>query len=367
MQPLSVLQAWQQHQLQVNSHAGFYLRQQWPQEEAAIYQQLADFCGVQPNELLLTPNLCESMHILLHGYPLQPGDEVICATQDYDAVLASLQWLAKEKQVGIKMLQLLLGNTEQALVDCYADAITSQSKLIVLSHLCHRHGQILPVAAISRMARHQGVAVMVDAAHSFAHFDYQLPALDADFIATNLHKWFGAPLGTGLLFIRQSKLADIQPLFGRADHTPLPRPIQRLAAPGTVAVPALLNIRNALDFQRSIGLEQKEKRLRYLTQHWLQHARQIPQLQVITPSDPALYCAIAAFTMIGRSADDVVAALWQQARIFAVSRNLNQLQLVRIAVQLFTQPAELDLLIATLQQIAAGCETKQARVDSRPG
>lgn len=185
MQPLSVLQAWQQHQLQVNSQAGFYLRQQWPQEEAAIYQQLADFCGVQPNELLLTPNLCESMHILLHGYPLQPGDEVICATQDYDAVLASLQWLAKEKQVGIKMLQLPLGSTEQALVDCYADAITSQSKLIVLSHLCHRHGQILPVAAISRMARHQGVAVMVDAAHSFTHFDYQLPALDADFIATN--------------------------------------------------------------------------------------------------------------------------------------------------------------------------------------
>lgn len=142
---------------------------------------------------------------------------------------------------------------------------------------------------------------MVDAAHSFAHFDYQLPALDADFIATNLHKWFGAPLGTGLLFIRQSKLADIQPLYGRADHTPLPRPIQRLAAPGTVAVPALLNIRNALDFQRSIGLEQKEKSLRYLTQYWLQHARQIPQLQVITPSDPAHYCAIAAFTMIGRS------------------------------------------------------------------
>lgn len=236
----------------------------------------------------------------------------------------------------------------------------------MLSHLCHRHGQILPVAAISRMARHQGVAVMVDAAHSFAHLDYQLPALDADFIATNLHKWFGAPLGTGLLFIRQSKLADIRPLYGRADHTPMPRPIQRLAAPGTVAVPSLLNIRDALAFQRAVSLVHKEQRLRYLTQYWLKQARQVPGLQVITPSDPEQYCAIAAFTIIGRRADDVVTALWQQARIFAVSRELNQLQLVRITVQLFTQPAELELLIAILQQITLSCDNKQLLAESQP-
>ena len=354
VQPLPVLQAWQQHQQQVNSQSALYLRQQWPQEEVAIYQQLADFSGVQPDELLLTRNLCEGMHILLHGYPLQPGDEVICATQDYDAVLASLQWLATEKQVRINLLQLPTNSTEQALVQCYAETITPRTKLIVLSHLCHRHGQIMPVAAISRMARNHGVDVMVDAAHSFAQLDYQLPDLEADFIATNLHKWFGAPLGTGLVFIRKSRLAEIRPLYGVSEHAiSRSRPIQRLAAPGTVAVPALLNIRDALAFQRALGQAQKEQRLRYLTQYWLTRAQLIPHLQIITPSDPAQSCAIAAFTLAGHSADDVVAALWQQARIFAVSRQFNQLAIVRITVQLFTQPAELDQLIATLQQIAA--------------
>lgn len=353
-QPLSVLQAWQQHQQQVNSQSALYLRQQWPQEEVAIYQQLADFSGVQPDELLLTRNLCEGMHILLHGYPLQPGDEVICATQDYDAVLASLQWLATEKQVRINLLQLPTNSTEQALVQCYAETITPRTKLIVLSHLCHRHGQIMPVAAISRMARNHGVDVMVDAAHSFAQLDYQLPDLEADFIATNLHKWFGSPLGTGLVFIRKSRLAEIRPLYGVSEHAiSRSRPIQRLSAPGTVAIPALLNIRDALVFQRAVGLAQKEQRLRYLTQYWLTRAQQIPHLQIITPSDPAQSCAIAAFTLAGHSADDVVAALWQQARIFVVSRQFNQLAIVRITVQLFTQPAELDQLIATLQQIAA--------------
>ena len=136
-------------------------------------------------------------------------------------------------------------------------------------------------------------------------------------------------------------------------------PIQRLAAPGTVAVPALLNIRDALAFQRQVGLTQKEQRLRYLSQYWLTQARQIPGLQIITPSDPTQSCAIAAFTLHGQSADDVVAALWQQARIFAVSRQLNQLQIVRITVQLFTQPAELDLLIVALRQIATTIGTDQ--------
>ncbi|WP_430455756.1 MFS transporter [Rheinheimera sp.] len=367
MQPSSVLQAWQQHQQQINSQSAFYLRQQWPQEEVAIYQQLAEFCGVLPEELLLTRNLGEGMHILLHGYPLQPGDEVICATQDYDTVLASLQWLATAKQVQIRPLQLPVNGTDQALVQCYADAITPRSKLIVLSHLCHRHGQILPVAQISRMARRYGVDVLVDAAHSFAQLDYQLPALDADFIATNLHKWFGAPLGTGLLFIRQSRLAQIRPLYGLAHNAPMPiptstspsRPIQRLAALGTVAVPALLNIRDALTFQRAIGPAQKEQRLRYLSQYWLDQARQISNLQVITPADPAQSCAITAFTLGEHRADDVVAALWQQARIFTVSRQLNQLQIVRITVQLFTQPGELDQLIVALRQIATKAGTNQ--------
>lgn len=364
MQPCAVLQAWQQHQQQVNSQSALYLRQQWPQDSSAIYQQLADFCGVQPDELLLTRNLCEGMHILLHGYPLQPGDEVICATQDYDAVLASLQWLATEKQVRLNLLQLPTNSTEQALVQCYAETITPRSKLIVLSHLCHRHGQIMPVAAISRMARNHGVDVMVDAAHSFAQLDYQLPDLEADFIATNLHKWFGAPLGTGLVFIRKSRLAEIRPLYGVSEHAiSRSRPIQRLAAPGTVAVPAWLNIRDALAFQRAIGPAQKEQRLRYLTQYWLQQAQQIPHLQIITPSDPAQSCAIAAFTLTGHSADDVVAALWQQARIFAVSRQLNQLQIVRITVQLFTQPAELDQLIVALRQIAAKTGTDQPPIN----
>lgn len=361
-QPLSVLQVWQQHQQQVNCQGALYLRQQWPQEEVAIYQQLADFCGVQPDELLLTRNLGEGMHILLRGYPLQPGDEVICATQDYDTVLASLRWLVAEKQVTVRYLQLPANSSEQTLVQCYADAITPRTKLIVLSHLCHRHGQILPVAQISQMARKHGVDVMVDAAHSFAQLDYQLPDLEADFIATNLHKWFGAPLGTGLVFIRKTRLAEIRPLYGLPDSAtnpstgpisgPIPVSIQRLAAPGTVAVPALLNIRDALAFQRAIGPAQKEQRLRYLTQYWLTRAQLIPHLQIITPLDPAQSCAIAAFTLAGHSADDVVAALWQQARIFAVSRQFNQLAIVRITVQLFTQPAELDQLIATLQQIA---------------
>lgn len=126
MQPTSVLRAWQRHQQQVNSQAAFYLRQQWPQEEAAIYQQLADFCGVQPDELLLNRNLCEAMHILLQGYPLQPGDEVICATQDYDAVLAGLQWLAKEKKLGSRCCNCL-------------SAVQNKHWLIAMQTLSH-HG-----------------------------------------------------------------------------------------------------------------------------------------------------------------------------------------------------------------------------------
>ena len=41
--------------------------------------------------------------------------------------------------------------------------------------------------------------VIVDGAHTFAHFDFNAADLDCDYYASSLHKWLCAPHGTGLL------------------------------------------------------------------------------------------------------------------------------------------------------------------------
>ena len=55
------------------------------------------------------------------------------------------------------------------------------------------------------MARERGIDAIVDAAHSVGQLDFKLPDLKADFIGINLHKWIGAPLGVGAIYVRRDR------------------------------------------------------------------------------------------------------------------------------------------------------------------
>ena len=63
------------------------------------------------------------------------------------------------------------------------------------------------------MARPKGIEVFIDGAHSFAHFPFTRDELDCDYFATSLHKWLLAPIGTGMLYVRKSKIKSIWPLM----------------------------------------------------------------------------------------------------------------------------------------------------------
>ena len=62
------------------------------------------------------------------------------------------------------------------------------------------------------MARKYNIPVIVDGAHTFAHFEFTANDLECDYYASSLHKWLCAPHGTGLLYVRKNKIADLWPL-----------------------------------------------------------------------------------------------------------------------------------------------------------
>lgn len=85
---------------------------------------------------------------------------------------------------------------------------------------------------IAAEAHKRGIEVVVDRAHSFAHFDFKIPDLDADYFAASLHKWLYAPIGTGLLYVRKEKIKTIYPMFATSEN-PLKDDIRKFEALGT--------------------------------------------------------------------------------------------------------------------------------------
>jgi selenocysteine lyase/cysteine desulfurase len=351
VQALPVHAAFQRYETEVNKENAYFLRVRYAPRHQRVIDALAAFTGAAADELLITRNLMESLNILIQGYPFKAGDAVLLAEHDYDSVVETLDMVSARKALTLTRLSLPLDpESDEQIVAHYEDAITERTRVLLVTHMVHRSGQIMPVAKIAAMARRHGVDVMVDAAHSFAQLDYRLADLGADFVGVNLHKWLGAPLGVGLLYIRKNRVADIAPLFG--DVRSAADDINKLGHVGTVPPAPILAIEDALAFHHSIGARNKEARLRYLTQYWISKVRTLPQVRVLTPSAPERSCAIAAFGIEGIPAARVVERLMDEHRIFTVVRKIARRDAVRVTPHLFTTIAQLDQLVAAIGAMA---------------
>jgi selenocysteine lyase/cysteine desulfurase len=347
IQPDPVLAAFNRWTAAANAETARFLRLRYPPLLDNVMADLAGFTGVGADELLITRNATESMNIVAQGYPFRPGDEVILGDHDYDHVVPIFALLAERKGIVLKRVRLPLHPRDDAeILDCYEAAMTQHSRVILITHMIHLTGQILPVAKLAAMARGHGVDLMVDAAHSFAHIEYRLPELGADFVAINLHKWLGAPLGTGLLYIKRERLAEIEPLF--ADSLFAPGDIRRLGHFGTTPPGAILAISDAIAFHNAIGSGNKEARLRHLKDYWMEKVAGMPGVELLTPRDPARSCAIGAFRLEGWDAEQTVDTLYDKYRIFTVGRPIDGGTGVRVTPHLYNRLDELDRLVEAI-------------------
>ncbi|MEI9984335.1 MAG: aminotransferase class V-fold PLP-dependent enzyme [Aliidongia sp.] len=351
IQPDPVLAAFARYTAEANAETARFLRLRYPPLLDGVMAELAAFTGAGTDELLITRNATEAMNILAQGYPFRPGDEVLLGDHDYDHVVPIFELLAERKGIVLKRIRLPLHpRDDDEILGCYEAALTPRSRVILATHMIHLTGQILPVAKLSAMARRHGVDVMVDAAHSFAHLDFRLPDLGADFIAVNLHKWLGAPLGSGLMYVARDRLGEIAPIF--ADRVFARDDIRHLGHFGTTPPGAILAVSDALAFHDRIGSGNKEARLRWLKDYWMDRVADLPGIELLTPRDPARSCAIGAFRIAGWEAEAIVARLYDDHRIFSVGRPIDGGDGVRITPHLYTRPADLDLLVTAIGVLA---------------
>lgn len=354
---LPVLAAYRDMVARVNRDTSYYARRAMIGDLEAIRERLAAAMGVAPEEIALTRNATEALKALILQYNrLKPGDAVLYADLDYDAMQGCMESLRARRGVQVIRIALPEPATREGLVQAYEAAFTANPaiRLALLTHVSHRTGLVLPVADIARMARARGIDVVVDAAHSVGQLDFLLPDLQADFIGFNLHKWIGAPLGVAALYIRRDRIGAIDP--DPAEPAGSPDIAARIHT-GTVDYAAQLTLPAALDFQEGIGGSAREARLKALRDRWVRPLRSHPGVQILTPDDPDLYGAITSFRLRGRTSREDNAALastlLDKHRIFAVRRDgLASGSCVRITPALATHLADMDRLVEAIRAIA---------------
>ena len=352
MQAQPVLEAFVGRVREVNYEASHYMRTRQFDDKLAARTQLAAMAGCSPEELIITRNTTESLDTVIAGHDWKPGDEAVMAEQDYGAMLDMFTLQAKRYGIVNRIVSLPIDpESDDQLVQLYEGAITPRTRLLMVSHMVNITGQVLPVRKIADMAHRHGVAVMVDAAHTFAQIDHRIPDLGGDYYGASLHKWLGTPLGAGILYVRRDRIPALWPVF--ADASMADTDIRKLNHTGTHPVHTDLAIASAIAFHDSMGIQRKEARLRYLQQYWTSRVRGGRNIVLNTPAAPTRSCAIANVGIAGLAPAALATTLLRKYGIWTVAIDTANVHGVRITPHVYTSTTELDTFVRALRELAA--------------
>src|SRR5215510_8729345 len=225
--PKTVQEAMKRYYDYSNEAPSYYMWRILDQGREPLRKNLAKLAGCDAEEIAINRNSSEGLETVIFGLQLKPGDEVVAAKQDYPNMVNAYN--QRQKRDGIKMVWVNLelpSEDGDYLAQQYIKAFTPQTKLVHITHIINWSGQILPVRKIADEAHKRGIEVIVDGAHSFAHFSFKIPDLGCDYFASSLHKWLYAPIGSGMLYVNKEKIKNIYPLFA-TNNDPLKDDIRK--------------------------------------------------------------------------------------------------------------------------------------------
>src|SRR5690606_15867807 len=145
---------------------------------------------------------------------LEPGDEIVLSVMEHHANIIPWHFLRERQGVVLKWVDIEPdGSLDPQRV---IDAIGPRTKLVAITHMSNVLGTVVDVAAICAAARERGVPVLVDGSQAAVHMPVNVAEIGCDFYAITGHKLYG-PTGSGALYIRRERAAEMQPFLGGGD------------------------------------------------------------------------------------------------------------------------------------------------------
>jgi len=348
----------------------------WPVVEAEtsrLRQHLARWCGAPPHRLALTENVTMGCVLPLWGLPWRAGDTLLIGDGEHDGVVAACRELARRFDLKWQTLRLTASDSpltedrqaapEQRVLDALEQALSADTRLVVLSHLLWKTGQRMPIGAVAdRLAAHPGRPwLLVDGAQSFGSLPVAPEAARADIYAFTGHKWCCGPEGLGGVLLSERLLEASQPTLigwrtlrsedqaGGGFH----RDGRRFEV-ATSCTPLLSGLDTSLTLLESVGSDAERLALiRERAERLWRGLRELPGCAPWLVEPPA--AGLVSFQPRYRDGSPVplraVADRLGERAIWL--RHLQGPSCLRACTHVTTTAAEIDLLLDTLREFAA--------------
>ena len=293
--PLCVLDAMRDEYLNVNAnvHRGVhYLSQQATDLHEAAREKVRNFINARKiEEIVFTRGTTEAINLVASSFcesQMKAGDEVLVTEMEHHSNIVSWQLQAQKRGIVVKHLPITDdGRLDLSLLTSH---LSPRTKLISIAHVSNVLGTINPVEDIIKIAHQHGIPVLVDGAQSAPHMKIDVQAMDCDFFAFSGHKMYG-PTGIGVLYGKEEWLEKLPPYQGGGEmidkvtweKTTFERLPFKFEA-GTPDYVATHGLATAIDYLRSVGLDNIEAHETMLTRYCMEQLQTIPDMHMYGPT-----------------------------------------------------------------------------------
>lgn len=159
----------------------------------------AEVLGAAPEQVALTGSTTDGVNTVIGGLRFAPGAEILTSDQEHPGLLAPLRRARVLHGVSLRVAPFAQ----------LANAVGRNTTLIACSHVSWVGGEVMDVDAL----RATGVPILLDAAQALGAIPIDMTALGVDFYAGSGQKWLCGPEGSGALYVRPDRLADLEPAW----------------------------------------------------------------------------------------------------------------------------------------------------------
>ena len=223
------------------------------------------------DEIVFTKGATEAINLVASTFGqkyLKEGDEILLTELEHHSNYVPWHYLRSLKGVKIEFAEV--NEDGEVSVESIAKKITSNTKIIAVTHLSNVTGAILPIKEIAELAHSKGIPVLIDGCQGAPHLKLDMQDLDCDFYTISCHKMYG-PTGLGILYAKKKWLEELPPYQGGGgmikevkkdsiSYGDLPNKYEA----GTMATTQVVAFDESIKFLEKIGMDnviQHEKEL----------------------------------------------------------------------------------------------------------
>jgi len=330
----------------------FFVNRGWNGKQ--LKEEVSDFLGIKPTELVFTRNTTEGMNYVANGLELDPGDEILTTTHEHVGGLC--MWELKAKRYGCVLKRVPIpapANSPEELIEPFKNCITNKTKVISICHVTFSTGTIFPVKDFAKLCHDNGIILVVDGAHPPGMLDFKISDLNCDYYASSPHKWLCVPKGSGFLYVKEGMADKLWTTIASGGWDDYSLKADRLNRIGTRNDYIIYALWKAVEFQNAIGKERIEKRIRQLSRYIRNNLLNIKGLQLMTPVRDDMNCGINSFSIDGFTHKDIGDALREKGNIYYRTVAEYNYNWIRLSTHIYNTFKEIDTACEILNDLVS--------------